>query len=697
MMPDSDHGHISEDRARELLGNVRQFRGEWARFAVSSRDVFDAFREKGASFPEEFHCSYQSFVQRKAELAQLIAASVTGIDADVWQPPEATDSLHEFEQKLEDLIKVARELARIIAETRERVIGVLTRIAELSSTDSEVSAVLARLHDEAQHEISEVMTRPSRLVERSLDEKVSVFTDLLDLVSDAAQRQTGQASATALSAVACRAKFESVAIKFGMAVAIEALRAGLGAVSTGRVHVSTVAAATTVVPPPHVTLPVAATLSGSTAAIETNKDLASHQQIQALVDSLQQRPAAPAPVRRPSTVTSVVEVNPVSLSALADAANQLRIKAHNHYPNAMDVTQLDAHPSPLKHRALGLASLAAMLEIVGYIFAERQKNRTFLGKNLQEILQLLAESQNSVRIEALDSGKPSVPEQVAAFNWLKFTCAETHGQSIHIARYMRLDDRVEPSNNPDLARRVLNLKKQITKLQETERLFQNFRQACQSLLPGSSSSTLGLDLPLWTQVNDCVTQLVHANVKPSDLKLREPLLPIIDELPEAVVDDTGTILSDGIEVSPEFQQVVHAIYDYLATTAVEEPKDRREPESDIEVVGTVRSILQGKTMVIVGGIRKPHSAQRLKSKFGLKDLRWLEATKSDRVSLFRTDLNGAAVVVLITRLIGHKHNDIRQMCSEAGIPAVQMPMSAGYSPNSVASEIVRQASNRLAG
>ena len=696
-MSDSAHGHITEDDARELLGSVRHFRGEWARFAVSSRDVFDAFREKGASFPQEFNRSYQSFVQRKAELAELIAATVTGIDADVWRPPAATESLHEFEQKLEDLIKVTKELARIIAETRERVVGVLTRIAGLSSTDSEVSAILSRLRDEAQNHITEVMSKPSRLVDRSLDEKVSAFTDLLDLASDAAQRQPGEASSAALSAVACRSKFESVATKFGMAVAIEALRTGLGTISAGRIDVSKGTPSTTSVHAPHVEPAAATSLLSSSAASETNNGLASHQQIQALVDSLQHRPAAPAPVRSPSAVTPVAEVNPVSLSALADAANQLKIKAHNHYPNVMDAAQLDAHPSTVKNRALGLASLAAMLEIVGYIFAERQKNRTFLGRNLPEILLLLAETQNAVRIEAVESGRPSVPEQVAAFNWLKFTCDETHGEGIHIPRYMRLDDRAEPANNPDVARRVLSLKKQIAKLQATERLFHNLRQACHSLAPGSSSSTLGLDLPLWTQVNDCVTQLVRGNVKPSDLKLREPLLPIIDELPEAVVDDTGTILVDGIEVSPEFQQVIHSIYDHLASIPAEEPKDRRESESDIEAVGTVRSILQGKTMVIVGGVRKPHSAQRLKSKFGLKELRWLEATKSDRVSLFRPDLQGAAVVVLITRLIGHKHNDIREMCSEAGIPSVQMPMAAGYSPNSVASEIVRQASNRLAG
>lgn len=202
-----------------------------------------------------------------------------------------------------------------------------------------------------------------------------------------------------------------------------------------------------------------------------------------------------------------------------------------------------------------------------------------------------------------------------------------------------------------------------------------------------------MELPLWSQVNESVTQLIAAGLKPGDTKLRDVLLPIIDSLPEPVLDEYDNVISEGVEISSEFRQVIGSMYEYLATA--EAPGSPDSKDSETAAVVQVGSMLSGQTMVIVGGVCKPHAAQRLKRKLKLGEVRWLEATKQDRVRDFRSDLNGAAIVVLVTKLIGHKHNDIRDMCRDAGISWVQMPISAGYSPNMIAAEIVKQGSGQL--
>jgi hypothetical protein len=54
-----------------------------------------------------------------------------------------------------------------------------------------------------------------------------------------------------------------------------------------------------------------------------------------------------------------------------------------------------------------------------------------------------------------------------------------------------------------------------------------------------------------------------------------------------------------------------------------------------------------------------------------------------------------SLVVLITKLIGHKHNDIREFCRNHGVPWVQTRIQGGYSVNQLAHLIREQASDYL--
>ncbi len=687
---------ITEEQARSLLANVKNFRQEWATFALQSKGTFDAFREKGASLPNDFFQKYNTLVTRKTVLAGSIAESVPGVDHDVWSPPTAPDSLHEFEQKLEDLIKVAKELARVIAEKRVQVISVFTAVRTLTSIDGDVGKVLAKLQEDADHELDELNVRVARLADIELEHKVQSLTSLLELANDARSRLTGSASSgLTLTTAECQAKFQAVSAKFGIAIAIEALRTGLTDAMPTKVAPA-IERLSVVSAPPEAVRPTAGTVlppEQVAASVGTSAHAASKEAIQSLVTNLTTKShPMTLPLRRPAAFIPIQEPNPVPLSTLADAGNHLKIKAHNQYPNALDPSQLDDHPSGIKNRAIGYGTLATMIEIVGYVFTERERNRNFLGKNLHDILLLFAEAQNVVRVDAEQSGKTPLIEQNTAFTWLKHTCSED-GEKILIERFMRLEDRADPAKNPDLARRILRLKKQVDNIREIEQAYLKLRRLCQALASGNDSDSFGMALPLWVQVNESVTQLIAAGVKPSDTRLRDVLLPIIDNLPEPVLDEYDNVISDGVKISSEFRQVINSFYDYLATAESPASPDLRDTET--AAVAQVGSMLSGQTMVVVGGVCKPHAAQRLKRRLKLGDVRWLEATKKDRVSDFRTDLNGAAVVVLITRLMGHKHSDLRDMCRDAGIPCIQLPHSAGYSPNMIAAEILKQASEQL--
>jgi hypothetical protein len=146
------------------------------------------------------------------------------------------------------------------------------------------------------------------------------------------------------------------------------------------------------------------------------------------------------------------------------------------------------------------------------------------------------------------------------------------------------------------------------------------------------------------------------------------------------------------EFSAGFTRVLSSISSHMLRGPAAE---RQELDVETEDLKYVRERLAGRTIAIVGGVCRPHAAARIRKAMQLDDVRWLPATKKDRVSHFETDIRGMSLVVLITKLIGHKHNDIRDFCREIGIPWVQTPIQGGYSVNQLSRLIREQASEQL--
>ena len=129
---------------------------------------------------------------------------------------------------------------------------------------------------------------------------------------------------------------------------------------------------------------------------------------------------------------------------------------------------------------------------------------------------------------------------------------------------------------------------------------------------------------------------------------------------------------------------------------------RAEPETECELpepaspdVVMVRELLSGQRMAMVGGVVRPLAREKIERAFGLAHLEWIPASKRDRVRDLEPMIRDVNLVVLVTSLIGHKHNDLRQVCTELGIPWVQTAKRSGYGVNQLAHAILQQASRRL--
>jgi hypothetical protein len=110
----------------------------------------------------------------------------------------------------------------------------------------------------------------------------------------------------------------------------------------------------------------------------------------------------------------------------------------------------------------------------------------------------------------------------------------------------------------------------------------------------------------------------------------------------------------------------------------------------------VLKALEGKTLVVLGGICKPHAKAALIRDLNLKDVDWIESTEYDNGHQAASRLRDPNIVAVIfaLRWAGHAHGSIRDVAWSLGIPAVSLP--GGYSPRQVLHQLSAQVSGSLA-
>ena len=159
----------------------------------------------------------------------------------------------------------------------------------------------------------------------------------------------------------------------------------------------------------------------------------------------------------------------------------------------------------------------------------------------------------------------------------------------------------------------------------------------------------------------------------SNTDLRDMLVPIVDDIPE-------------MEIPDGFQRVLGEVDRYLATQMPPAQQIVREVSAEVQKVA---DLYKGKTMVLIGGDRRPHAYEALKSAFCLKELIWIATRDHESTDIFvpyiaRPDVD---VVLLAIRWSSHSYGDVKVICDKFGKEFYRLP--AGYNPNQVAHQILQ--------
>ena len=106
-------------------------------------------------------------------------------------------------------------------------------------------------------------------------------------------------------------------------------------------------------------------------------------------------------------------------------------------------------------------------------------------------------------------------------------------------------------------------------------------------------------------------------------------------------------------------------------------------------------MLNGRSVLLIGGLRRPSAKEALESAFGLKELIWFETREHEPVSGFEAYVaqTDVAVVLLAIRWSSHSYGEVKQFCDKHGKAFIRLP--GGYNPNQVAVKILEQARDRL--
>src|SRR5690606_23395023 len=138
---------------------------------------------------------------------------------------------------------------------------------------------------------------------------------------------------------------------------------------------------------------------------------------------------------------------------------------------------------------------------------------------------------------------------------------------------------------------------------------------------------------------------------PSNPEIRDLLIPVIDDhaIPEPVPGG--------------FERVLREIDRYLATRPPSSSDASSAATTDAtatEEVRRVADLLRGTTLVLIGGVRRPHAHEALRSAFELRDVDWVETREHESIDRFEPHVArpGVHVVLLAIRWASHSFGDV---------------------------------------
>ena len=294
------------------------------------------------------------------------------------------------------------------------------------------------------------------------------------------------------------------------------------------------------------------------------------------------------------------------------------------------------------------------------------------GKGFEQALKYLAEAQSAARRALQRLGIDHDPDQEGIYEWVRSTAAR---RCIYLGRHMRADDLADPAAWSSLLTRIEEARSggrktplQISRLAHIKEL--------SGLIRADKQND-----EAWREVIGTVGKLVEDGMAPSSRELREILMPIIEDVPDTEEPPRG------------FQLVLQQFDRYLALHS-SPLATQSQPEPTAEVKEAAR-LLSGKSIVLIGGIRRGEAQRTLERAFGLESLIWIETKEHQSFETFEPMIVRPEVVLVLLaiRWSSHGFGEVRRLCERHGKPLVRLP--GGYSPNQVAAQILAQVSEQL--
>jgi hypothetical protein len=331
-------------------------------------------------------------------------------------------------------------------------------------------------------------------------------------------------------------------------------------------------------------------------------------------------------------------------------------------------------------------ALADAVEVMG--LADR------LGREQEAAMKLLAEAQSSVRAAVEDYASTGRDEdQEITFGWLR---RETDVRRVYV-EYMQLDRPAPPDNYADLRQRIAELRQALDGVRGRD---QSLKEAIQKIKyhanklaqrpPGELARPDSGDVD-FDRIAAAAETVIDAGVPPTDLRLREALLPAIDRFVDSNVEGADDALP------PALARIVGAVQDYLdqrEADAEADSIDAAESTEDADpLIATARQLAAGRDAVLIGGVPSEPHRRRLERGLDLRSLNWIRIEHHESFDAAASSIRrpGVGLVLLMTRWRSHRDGPAaRALCKELGIPLVELP--AGYNLRQVAHRIVEQMS-----
>jgi len=296
------------------------------------------------------------------------------------------------------------------------------------------------------------------------------------------------------------------------------------------------------------------------------------------------------------------------------------------------------------------------------------------------VYELIVECCSALRIILIDCDIKNDADQMDAFNWIKY---RAYREQIYISRYMRLNDPADPTSWPtrrdEIVQVVESIEADNTQNREVKNLLGRIDYTAKRWGDYGSDERIRQT----NKLEDAIGRLADLGLRTSDPRIRDPLLSIADELPDEVVPEGA------------FAEALRYADEYAARREVESGADATVPAEPTPEVMASRKLLEGKVVVLIGGLCRPHSRDRLQHDLGLTELRWISTRPHESVDGLAAEVrrNDVDLVMLAIRWSRHSYDEVKHVCELAGKPYVRLPR--GYGVNQVAREIVAQVSDEL--